>query len=213
MSACSNRAEEAKEILKSRVSEKLYLEFQNLETFPGGVVCGEYRSNDPMHSSRFRRFIVWGEMAEDRPSELDWKIFCNEDPAAALFATSGIGPVDDEDNQLRKIRADLKQLQEALALYLADNFSLPSSEQGVEALVTATTIPPLPIKFKAGGYLAAIPLDPWGRPYQYERNSLGGGVAQEFRLYTLGADGAPGGTGKDADVGTEHLRYLDQIDP
>ena len=212
--ACSDRTEQAKEVLKSQLAEKKYLDFQNLENFPGGVVCGEYRANDPVRGSgKFRRFVVWGETAEARPSQADWDIFCSRDPAAALFSVFGIGPPGDAEAQLPKILEDLKTLQAALALYLEDNFTLPSTEQGLGALVAASTIPPKPLKFRQGGYLAAVPMDPWGRPYQYERDRLSGGVAQEFRLFTLGADGAAGGTGKDADVGTGQLKYLDHIDP
>jgi len=212
--ACSDRKEQAQELLTSRLTEQRNVEFQNVKTFPEGVVCGEYRTNDPMVvRNDYRRFVVRGEEVENKPSELDWKIFCSKDPAGALFTTLGIGPVDGAESQLPKLRTDLTLLQDALGLYLTDNFTLPSSEQGLEALVTAATIPPLPMKFKPGGYIATLPLDPWGRPYRYERDALSGGVAQEFRLFTLGADDAPGGTGKDADVSTEELKYLNFIDP
>ncbi len=210
--ACSHRTEQAQEILKSRLAEKKYVEFQNLENFPGGVVCGEFHTNDPMRgNSRYRRFIVWGDMAEEKPSQEDWDIFCSKDPSAALFSTFGIGPVGDTGSQLPRIRGDLTLLQAALAQYLADNFFLPSTEQGLAALVSATTIRPLPMKFKPGGYLPSLPEDPWGNPYLYERSGLGG-IAQKFRIYTLGADGVAGGKGKNSDVSTKHLKYLDHID-
>ena len=212
--ACSDRTKEAQELLIARLPQRLDVEFQNLETFPGGVVCGEYQANDPLRGgSGFRRFIVHGEMAEDKPSELDWEIFCSRDSAAALFTALGIGPADDAGTQLPKIREDLKLLQDALGLYLVDNFTLPSSEQGLEALAAAATIPPQPLKFKPGGYLASPPKDPWGRPYRYERDGLSGGVAQEYRLFTLGADDAPGGTGENADVDSGQLKYLDLVAP
>jgi general secretion pathway protein G len=54
-------------------------------------------------------------------------------------------------------------------------------------------------------------MDPWGRPYQYEVSGLSGGVAPQYKLYTLGADGETGGEGKNADVGHEHLKYLDHL--
>ncbi len=208
LSACSNRIEQAQELLKSRVSEKSAMEFQNLEAFPDGAVCGEFRLTDPMRGSRhFRRFISYGNAADDRPSNQDWEILCSKDAAAALLKTLGIGPLEDPQNQLTTISGNLREIQSALAQYEADNYSLPSSEQGLAALVAPTDTPPLPLKFKPGGYIAILPKDPWGQPYLYERSALGG-VAQEYRLYTLGADSAPGGSGKNADIGLEHLKYL-----
>ena len=214
LSACSSRTEQAQDVLKSHLGEKIFLEFQNVEVFPGGAVCGEYRSNDPYRgSSRYRRFVVWGDTATERPSKQDWAIFCSEDPGTALRANYGIGPVSDEENQLPKLREDLRQLQSALEQYQVDNSMLPTPDQGMAALVTAPTTPPLPIRYRAGGYIESLPTDPWGRPYVYDNSRLGGGIVQQFNLYTLGADGVPGGKGKNADVALEHLKYLDHLIP
>lgn len=210
--ACSDNTDQAKKLLLSRLAETRGVEFQNLESFPGDIVCGEYRSSDPMAaSSGFARFIVSGNSADNRPSGDDWEIFCSNDPAAALQARLGIGPLDDPENHVTQIRTDLAQLNVALREYLADNFALPTTQQGLAALVSASTAHPEPRKFRTGGYLPGVPPDPWGRPYVYQRSGLGG-VADEFKLYTLGADGVPGGKGKDADVGIEHLQYLNLID-
>lgn len=211
--ACSDNTEHAKSLMMSRLAETRGVEFQNLESFPGDVVCGEYRGSDPMMSSSdFRRFIVVGDVADNRPSDDDWAIFCSSDPAAALQTRLGIGPLQDPETQISQVRSDLEQIGAALREYLTDNFALPTTTQGLSALATATTTAPLPRKFKTGGYLATIPTDPWGRAYVYERSGLGG-VAEEFKLYTLGADGVAGGTGEDADVKFEHLKYLTFIDP
>jgi general secretion pathway protein G len=212
--ACSNRSEEAQEILKSHMVDNAYLEFQNLETFPGGAVCGEFRRNDPMSgTTRYRRFIVWGDSAKTRPSKQDWAIFCDEDAATALRTQFGIGPVAEEENHLPQIRNDLRRLQLALEQYREDNHTIPTLEQGLSALVSATTTPPVPMEFRAGGYIDTAPADPWGRPYIYEISTLGGRVVKQFEIYTLGADGVRGGEGKNADVALEHLKYLDHINP
>ena len=213
-SACSNRTEQAQEILKSHLGKKPYLEFQNVEAFPGGAVCGEYRTNDPMPGgSRFHRFVVLGETAKGRPSKQDWAIFCSEDAATALRANLGIGPVGNEENQLLQIRDELKHLQTALEQYQEDNHFLPTTKQGLAALVSAPTTPPVPTKFRPEGYLKSLPADPWGRQYIYELERLSGRVRQKFQLYTLGADGASGGEGSNADVSLEHLKYLDYLIP
>ncbi len=55
-----------------------------------------------------------------------------------------------------------------------------------------------PFLYPQGGYISAIPKDPWGREYIYEYPSR---RTQKYDLYTLGADGIEGGSGEDADVG------------
>ena len=60
-----------------------------------------------------------------------------------------------------------------------------------------STLDPEPRNFKEGGYLAEVPVDPWGRPYLY----LSPGERGEVDIYTLGADGLSGGEGQNADIG------------
>lgn len=210
---CGGDAERARQALVAILPEKHDVEFRNVESFDNDVVCGEYRTMDPMRgSSSFEHFIVRGDRADDRPSDQDWDIFCSADQAASFTAHFGIGPTGKANPELQAIRGDIGTLDEALKSYEADNYFLPSSAQGLEALVARSKLPPPPVRFRAGGYLGELPLDPWGRPYLYRRSGLGG-VAHDYRIYTLGADGEPGGKGQDADVGSEHMVYLDQIDP
>lgn len=58
---------------------------------------------------------------------------------------------------VQKARADFKALQTALKLYRIDNFNYPTTEQGLESLVTKPTIAPLPRNYKANGYLETLP--------------------------------------------------------
>jgi general secretion pathway protein G len=212
LAACSSRVEQAQELVKERAGEKLYLEFQNIEEFPRGVVCGDYRSSDPTRgNTRFRRFVVWEQYVALRPSPEELKIFCSDNQAQALSVVLGIGPMDIPPATLASIRVDLEQLQDALQRYRRDNYMLPSSEQGLAALVSAASSAPQPRNFPAGGYLAKLPEDPWGHPYHYETVGLGGGVSQEFRLFTLGADNAPGGAGENADIGLDQLHFLELV--
>jgi type II secretion system protein G len=213
LAACSDGTDRAKRLIETTLPERRGVEYRNVQSFPGDVVCGEFKSADPLRgSSRFRRFIVRGEVPDNRPSEDDWHIFCSKDPAAALQARLGIGSPTDSASHLPAIRSDLRTLEAALAQYAADNHAMPSTEQGLAALVSASDIPPAPRRFREGGYIDQLPRDPWGRPYLFERDSLGG-VAQNYRIYTLGADGREGGQGEDADVGSNHLKYLDHIAP
>jgi len=93
---------------------------------------------------------------------------------------------------------DIASVLQALKLYRLDNMRYPSTEQGLQALVTKPTIEPVPGNWKSGGYLEKLPKDPWGTPYLY----LNPGRHGEIDVYSLGPDGQPGGEGKDADIGS-----------
>ena len=98
-------------------------------------------------------------------------------------------------------KQDLGSVLQALKLYRLDNQSYPTTEQGLQALVTKPATTPLPPNWKSGGYLDRLPKDPWGHDYQY----LNPGVHGEIDLYSLGADGAAGGEGNNADIGSWEL--------
>jgi general secretion pathway protein G len=95
-------------------------------------------------------------------------------------------------------KQDLASLMQALKLYRLDNLRYPTTEQGLQALAVPPTTAPLPPNWKAGGYVERLPKDPWGNPYQY----LSPGVHGEVDIFSFGADGAPGGEGNDADIGS-----------
>lgn len=99
--------------------------------------------------------------------------------------------------RVQKVYADFANIESALKLYRLDNYVYPNSEQGLEALITASTLSPEPRNFKRGGYLDRLPRDPWGRVYLY----LSPGEQGEFDLYSLGADGISGGEDQNADLG------------
>ncbi len=113
---------------------------------------------------------------------------------AAIVAPNVIGRVDDA--QITKAKAEISNIENALKFYRLDNFSYPSTEQGIEALVTQPNDPTIR-NWKPGGYLDRLPKDPWGNPYLY----LNPGNNREIDIYTLGRDGRPGGEGPDADIG------------
>lgn len=92
---------------------------------------------------------------------------------------------------------DIKGISAALEMYRLDNGIYPSTQQGLDALVTRPSTPPQARSWSPDGYLKALPVDPWGNPYQY----LSPGTQGAFDLYSLGADGKPGGTGLAADIG------------
>ena len=115
---------------------------------------------------------------------------------AAIVAPNVIGRIDDA--QIARVQQDLRSIESALKLYRMDNYSYPSSEQGLDAMVTKPADPNTK-NWKQN--LDRLPKDPWGNPY----NSLSPGNNSEIDVYTLGRDGRPGGEGVDADIGNWEL--------
>jgi len=103
-----------------------------------------------------------------------------------------------EQAKVTAAKADIATIMQSLNLYKLDNSRYPTTEQGLQALVSKPTSGPTANGWKTGGYLPKLPKDPWGNPYQF----LSPGVHGEVDVFSLGADGQPGGTGNDADIGS-----------
>lgn len=97
---------------------------------------------------------------------------------------------------VQKAKADIAILSQAMETYRLDNLTYPDASQGLNALAT----PPVAAAgARAEGYIKKLPNDPWGRPYQY----VVPGKADAFDIYSLGADGGPGGQDDNADIYAE----------
>lgn len=105
----------------------------------------------------------------------------------------------DKPDEARKVaaRTDINSIGNALELYRLAHYQYPTTDQGLEALVTQPTRQPIPQDYPPAGYLQRLPMDPWGNPYQY----MSPGQRGDYDLYSLGADGRPGGEGVAADIG------------
>lgn len=113
---------------------------------------------------------------------------------AALIVPNVLDRADDA--RVTAARTDVNNLMQALRLYRLDNQAFPSTEQGLEALVQRPTTAPAPPNWRP--YIERLPTDPWGRPYRY----LNPGVHGPVDVFSLGADGQPGGEGINADIGS-----------
>lgn len=118
---------------------------------------------------------------------------------AALVVPKLMGRTDDA--RISAAKQDISTLMSALKLYRLDNQRYPTTEQGLQALITKPTSGPAANGWKTGGYVDKLPKDPWGSPYQY----LSPGIKGEVDVFSLGADGQSGGVEKDADIGSWDL--------
>jgi general secretion pathway protein G len=101
-----------------------------------------------------------------------------------------------DEARVTKAAADIKAIEQSIAMYKLDNGYYPSTEQGLKALVTKPETGRIPKKFPKRGYLKNVPVDPWDTPYLF----LSPGVHDDFDIISYGADGEPGGDGNNADI-------------
>lgn len=96
-------------------------------------------------------------------------------------------------------KAQIQTLRTALQLYRSQNDRYPTQAQGLQALVEAPTLPPVPREFPDEGFLDSpnLPLDPWGNPYVY---LTPGSQNEAYEIISYGADRTPGGENEDADI-------------
>jgi len=94
-------------------------------------------------------------------------------------------------------KADIHSIESALAMYKLDNFNYPSTQQGLQALVTKPSGQPEAANWNPSGYLKSVPKDPWGHDYVY----LSPGTHGDIDIMSYGSDGRQGGEGTAADIG------------
>jgi general secretion pathway protein G len=114
---------------------------------------------------------------------------------AAIIVPSVIGRPDQA--RVTVAQTDLRNISAALKIYRLDNGDYPSTAQGLAALAAKPSGEPVPRNWNSGGYLDAVPVDPWGNPYGYRSP---GENSASFDLLSTGKDGKPGGEGLDADL-------------
>lgn len=103
-----------------------------------------------------------------------------------------------DDAKVIKAKVDIAAIETSLKMYHLDNGFYPTTEQGLAALIEKPTTDPVPPDWNDKGYLdkRRVPTDPWGREYLY----LSPGVNGDYDILSYGADGVPGGDGKNQDI-------------
>lgn len=91
-----------------------------------------------------------------------------------------------EQARIVKVKQDIMAIQSALDLYKLDNSFYPSTDQGLQALVTRPTEDPQPRNWKSDGYLQQLPVDPWGQAYQYINEN------EKLKIFSYGPKGKDG---------------------
>lgn len=100
-----------------------------------------------------------------------------------------------EQARVVKVRQDILAIQSALDLYKLDNGYYPTTDQGLQALVTKPTTAPIPRDWKSDGYLQELPTDPWGLAYQYINDN------EKVKIFSYGPKGKDG----DSEIGNWNM--------
>ncbi|MDO8282383.1 MAG: type II secretion system major pseudopilin GspG [Thermodesulfovibrionia bacterium] len=95
-------------------------------------------------------------------------------------------------------KVQIRNFETALKLFKIDNGFYPTTEQGLQALISQPAIGRTADNYKPGGYLETNRMkpDPWGFEYVY----ISPGLENDYDIISYGADGQPGGEEYDADI-------------
>ena len=115
---------------------------------------------------------------------------------ASLVVPNLMGNKEQADRQ--KAVSDIVALENALDMYKLDNSRFPTTEQGLEALVTKPQSEPEPRNYKEDGYILRLPQDPWGNAYQL----MSPGEHGKIDVFSMGLDGE---AGSDDDIGNWNM--------
>ncbi|WP_318516194.1 type II secretion system major pseudopilin GspG [Photobacterium leiognathi] len=118
---------------------------------------------------------------------------------ASLVVPNLLGNKEKADQQ--KVVTDISALEQSLEMYKLDNSVYPTTDQGLEALVSKPSSSPEPRNYRDGGYIKRLPKDPWGYEYQYVMPGEHGPID----IFSLGADGQEGGDGVNIDIGNWNM--------
>ncbi|MBE1286334.1 MAG: type II secretion system protein GspG [Alteromonadaceae bacterium] len=119
---------------------------------------------------------------------------------ASIVAPQILG--NQETAQLKKAAVDIQSLESAIERYKLQTNIFPTTEQGLDALVSEPQIDPMPRNYPAQGFIKRLPQDPWGNDYQL----ISPGEVGLVDIFSYGPDGEPG---TDDDIGTWNLNdYL-----
>ncbi|WP_041394569.1 type II secretion system major pseudopilin GspG [Photobacterium profundum] len=118
---------------------------------------------------------------------------------ASLVVPNLLGNKEKADQQ--KAVTDISALEQSLDMYKLDNSVYPTTDQGLEALVSMPSSSPEPRNYRDGGYIRRLPNDPWGYEYQYVMPGEHGPID----IFSLGADGQEGGEGNNTDIGNWNM--------
>lgn len=103
-----------------------------------------------------------------------------------------------DEARVTKAQLDIKAIESTLKIYKLENGFYPTTDQGLEALITEPDTEPVPKNYKKGGYLESSNIkDPWDNDYVYRSP---GEDDRDYEIISYGSDGKEGGEDFAADI-------------
>jgi general secretion pathway protein G len=121
-----------------------------------------------------------------------------------MMASLVVGNLMDnaDEAKVQSTAIEIKNIESILDLYKLKAGQYPTTEQGLEALVSAPEIEPIPRNYPANGFLDELPQDKWGNDYQL----VSPGEMGKYDLFSIGPDGE---AGTEDDIGNWNVKdYL-----
>ncbi len=150
LGGCSNLQQEAQDSLLSTLPDRRGVTYDNVSTYPGNVVCGDYTASSVMgYNKRTRPFIYHEGRVFNQPSADEVAIYCTKEPVEALQERLGIGPMTTDNHALQQVYRDMTALDDALEAHIENRGDLPDSPDGLDMLthpraITSTAYPLIP---------------------------------------------------------------------
>ncbi len=116
---------------------------------------------------------------------------------SAMIVPNLLGNKEKADKQ--KVVSDVIALENAMDMYKLDNSRYPTTDQGLEALVSKPDGSPEPRNYREDGYIKRLPEDPWGNAYLLTSPGEHG----KIDIFSTGLDGEEG---TDDDIGNWNLQ-------
>ncbi len=120
---------------------------------------------------------------------------------ASMIIPNLLGNKEKADQQ--KVVTDISTLESAMEMYKLNSSRYPTTDQGLDALVSKPSIDPMPRNYPQGGYIRRLPNDPWGNPYLLLSPGENGAVD----IFSIGLDGEEG---TDDDIGNWNMHETDE---
>ncbi|MEL7045721.1 MAG: type II secretion system protein GspG [Pseudomonadota bacterium] len=172
--------------------------FDDLEKYPGDVLCGTYTSrNFTTNATDTDPFVVTPSRVLRNPSQAQLAVYCGRDAATALFERYGIGGPDADWAAIEQVMADQSRIKSSVDVYYG-TYAYPPLE-----------LPQL-LDGDYGISDSGELIDPWERSYLYNPG-LAGRSLPNIKLETLGRDGKRGGRGADADISIERIDEIRHV--